>query len=132
MRDCLKNCDPLVFAAATVAAVGAATLSGAWFFQYVLDIKPCPLCLEQRYAYYLVIPLAALVAWGRSRGLGPRLALLGLCVVALAMIANAVLGGYHAGVEWGFWQGPTDCSGTPDFSSGGSMLSKLNNVRVVR
>ncbi len=55
MRDCLKNCDPLVLAAAAVAAIGAATLSGAWFFQYVLEIKPCPLCLEQRYAYYLVI-----------------------------------------------------------------------------
>jgi disulfide bond formation protein DsbB len=132
MRDCLKNCDPLVLAAAAVAAIGAATLSGAWFFQYVLEIKPCPLCLEQRYAYYLVIPLAALIAWSRTRGPNARLAILGLCIVALAMAANAVLGSYHSGVEWGFWQGPTDCSGAPNLSTGGSLLSKLNDVRVVR
>jgi disulfide bond formation protein DsbB len=132
MRDCLKNCDPLVLAAAAIAAIAAATLGGAWFFQYVLDIKPCPLCLEQRYAYYLIIPLAALIAWARPRGLSARLAMLGLGVIALAALANTVLGSYHAGVEWGFWPGPTDCSGTPDFSSGGSLLSKLNNVRVIR
>jgi disulfide bond formation protein DsbB len=132
MRECLKNCDPIVLAAATVAAIGAATLGGAWFFEYALGIKPCPLCLEQRYAYYLVIPLAALIAFGRTRGLGGGLAVAGLGVIVLAMLANAVLGGYHAGVEWGFWPGPTDCSGTPDFSSGGSLLNKLQNVRVVR
>ena len=32
-------------AAGTIAAVGAATLAGAWFFQYVLGIQPCPMCL---------------------------------------------------------------------------------------
>ncbi len=132
MRDCLKSCDPLVLAAAAIAAIGGATLGGAWFFQYVLDIRPCPLCLEQRYAYYLIIPLAVLIAWSRTRGLSARLAMLGLCVIALAALANTVLGGYHAGVEWGFWPGPTDCSGAPNLSTGGSLLSKLNDVRVVR
>src|SRR4051794_29612806 len=34
-------------AAATVAAIAAVTLAGAWFFQYVLGIQPCPMCLEQ-------------------------------------------------------------------------------------
>jgi disulfide bond formation protein DsbB len=48
----------------TLAAsiIAAATLAGAWFFQLVLDIRPCPLCLEQRYAYYLAVPLGALTA----------------------------------------------------------------------
>ena len=44
-------------AALAITAMSAATLAGAWFFQLVLDIRPCPLCLEQRYAYYLVVPL---------------------------------------------------------------------------
>ena len=43
--------DPAAVAALAIAAVAAATLAGAWFFQLVLDIRPCPLCLEQRYAY---------------------------------------------------------------------------------
>ena len=42
--------DPAAVAALAIAATAAATLAGAWFFQLVLDIRPCPLCLEQRYA----------------------------------------------------------------------------------
>src|SRR5262245_15249089 len=51
--------NPAGLAALAIAVIAAATLAGAWFFQLVLDIKPCPLCLEQRYAYYLALPLAA-------------------------------------------------------------------------
>src|SRR6201988_1301644 len=58
-------------AALAIAVIAAATLAGAWFFQLVLDIRPCPLCLEQRYAYYLALPLAALVPFFAARG-GPR------------------------------------------------------------
>ncbi len=43
--------DPAVLPALAIAAIAAATLAGAWFFELVLDIRPCPLCLEQRYAY---------------------------------------------------------------------------------
>jgi disulfide bond formation protein DsbB len=132
MRDCLKNGDPLTLAAAAVAAIYAATLGGAWFFQYVLDIKPCPLCLEQRYAYYLIVPLAALIALARWRGLITRqVAMAGLAIVVIAALANAVLGSYHAGVEWGWWPGPSDCAGAPNFGSG-SMLDRINSIRVVR
>ena len=42
---------PVASAAAAIAAVGAATILGAWIFQYGVGLKPCPLCLEQRYAY---------------------------------------------------------------------------------
>jgi len=63
--------NPAFAAALAVAVIAAATLAGAWFFQLVLDIKPCPLCLEQRYAYYLAVPLGFLVALAASRG-APR------------------------------------------------------------
>jgi disulfide bond formation protein DsbB len=125
--------DPVFVAAAGIAVLAAATVAGAWFFELVLDIRPCPLCLEQRYAYYLAIPLAALVAFGASRGLSRGLLGGGLAILALALLANAVLGGYHAGVEWGFWQGPTDCSGPiTDLGSPGSLLDGLNKVKVIR
>ena len=91
--------------------IAAATLAGAWFFQLVLDIRPCPLCLEQRYAYYLAVPLALLVAFAAARGAPRGVLLAGFAVLLLAALANAWLGGYHAGVEWKFWPGPTDCSG---------------------
>lgn len=124
--------DAVFIAAAGIAVIAAVTLAGAWFFELVLDIRPCPLCLEQRYAYYLAIPLAALIAFGASREVPRRLLGLGLLILALALLANAGLGAYHSGVEWGFWQGPTDCSGPITALGGGSLLDGLNKVKVIR
>jgi disulfide bond formation protein DsbB len=120
-------------AACAIAAIATATLAGAWFFQLVLDIRPCPLCLEQRYAYYLSIPLAVLVALAAGRGAPRGVLIAGLAILAVAALGNAVLGGYHAGVEWKFWQGPTDCSGpVVDFGKAGSLLQQLDTVKVIR
>ena len=127
------SADPALSAALAIAVIAAATLAGAWFFQLVLDIRPCPLCLEQRYAYYLAVPLGLLIAFAASRG-APRPALLaGLALLLLAALANAWLGAYHAGVEWKFWQGPTDCTGpVGNFGSAGSLLDRLDTVKVIR
>lgn len=125
--------NPAAVAALVIAVVAAATLAGAWFFQLVLDIRPCPLCLEQRYAYYLAVPLALLVAFAASKDAPRPVLLAGLALLALAALGNAWLGGYHAGVEWKFWQGPTDCSGPiVDLGSAGTLLSRLDTVKVIR
>ena len=127
------SADPAALAALAIAAVAAATLAGAWFFQLVLDIRPCPLCLEQRYAYYLAVPLGLAVAFAASRGAPRQVVLAGFAVLLLAALANAWLGGYHAGVEWQFWQGPTDCSGpVVDLGSAGTLLQRLDTEKVIR
>ena len=125
--------NPALLAAAAIGLIAAAALAGAWFFQLVLDIQPCPLCLEQRYPYYLAVVLAALLAfaaWKRA----PRAVLVaGLVLLALAALGNAGLGAYHSGVEWRFWPGPTDCSGpVGNLGSAGSLLSRLDTVKVIR
>src|SRR5580704_2632578 len=103
--------NPALTSSLAILGVAAATIAGAWFFQLVLEVLPCPMCLEQRYAYYAIVPLSALLALAAARG-GPRgLLLVGLALVLLAALANAAFGAYHAGVEWGFWKGPTDCTG---------------------
>jgi disulfide bond formation protein DsbB len=125
--------NPALVAALAITAIAAATLAGAWFFQLVLDIRPCPLCLEQRYAYYLALPLGAVVALASLRRAPRPLLLAGLAILGLAALGNAWLGGYHAGVEWGFWQGPTDCSGpVGNLGSAGNLLERLDTVRVIR
>ena len=54
-------------------------------------------------------------------------------MLLLAALANAWLGAYHAGVEWKFWQGPTDCSGpVVDLGSAGKLLERLDTVKVIR
>ena len=124
---------PALVAALGIAAVAAATLAGAWFFQLVLDIQPCPLCLEQRYAYYLAVPLALLVAISAAKDAPRALTVIGLVLLTAAALGNAGLGTYHAGVEWGLWQGPTDCTGTiGGLGSAGGLLDRLDSVKVIR
>src|SRR3977135_4201531 len=105
------DANPALTAALAIAVVAAATLAGAGFFQLVLDIRPCPLCLEQRYAYYLAIPLGALVALAAARDAPRTVLIAGLALLAAAALGNAWLGAYHAGVEWDFWQGATGSTG---------------------
>ena len=125
--------DPAAVAALAIAATAAATLAGAWFFELVLDIRPCPLCLEQRYAYYLAVPLGALTAFAAARHAPRHLLMTAFAILLIAALANAYLGGYHAGVEWKFWQGPTDCSGPIlDLGKAGNLLQQLDTVKVVR
>jgi disulfide bond formation protein DsbB len=127
------DANPVLAAALAVTVIAAATLAGAWFFQLVLDIRPCPLCLEQRYAYYLAVPLGALIAVAAARGAPRPVLYMGLAIVAAAALGNAWLGAYHAGVEWGFWQGPTDCTGpVGNLGSAGNLLERLDTVKVIR
>ena len=125
--------NPALAAALAITLIAAATLAGAWFFELVLDIRPCPLCLEQRYAYYLAVPLGALTAFAASRHAARQLLMAAFAILLAACLANAWLGGYHAGVEWKFWPGPTDCSGPlVDFGKAGNLLEQLDKVKVVR
>src|SRR5882724_9686122 len=111
----LARTRPIAAAAVLVAVGGIATILGAWFFQYGLGLKPCPLCYEQRYPYYFAIPIAA------------------LAMIALGMMWNAGLGVYHSGVEWKLWAGPRDCSGALEgLGSATDLLNQLERVSVVR
>ena len=124
--------SPVVTAALAILVIALATIAGAWFFQLVLDIQPCPMCLEQRYAYYAIIPLSALVAVSSRRGSPRGVLLLGLVLLWLIALANAAYGAYHAGVEWKFWPGPSSCTGNPTLNlGGGSLLDQLDKVKVV-
>ncbi len=125
--------NPALTAALAILVIAAVTLAGAWFFQLVLDIRPCPLCLEQRYAYYLAIPVAALTALAAAKDASRVVVVIGLAILALAALGNAGLGAYHAGVEWKFWQGPTDCTGEiGNLGSAGNLLERLDTVKVIR
>jgi disulfide bond formation protein DsbB len=129
----IARAQPAAAAAIAIAAIGLATMAGFFFFQYGLGYPPCPLCLEQRIAYYIAVPLAAMVLLGLSVGSSRKVLTLALLAIGVAMFYNAGLGLYHSGVEWHWWQGPQDCSGaTPDFSAGGSLIDQINKQRVVR
>src|SRR5882762_3781295 len=83
-----NSANPAQTAALGVVLVAAATLAGAWFFQLVLEILPCPLCLEQRYAYYLAVPLGVLVAIAAARDAPRALLVAGLVLLGAAALWN--------------------------------------------
>ena len=102
--------------------VGLATLAGAWFFEYVLKYQPCPLCLEERIPYHVVIPLSLLVAIAAFVGAPRKLVMVGFVAIIAAVLFNVVLSTYHAGIEWRWWAGPPDCTGpVTDFKAGGGL-----------
>jgi disulfide bond formation protein DsbB len=124
---------PLVAAAAAIAVGGAAAIVGAWIFQFGFGLKPCPLCLEQRYAYYFAIPLAVMVLLGDQVGAKRKVLIVALLAIAAGMLWNSGLGVYHAGIEWKWWPGPQECSGTlGDLRSGGPLVNQIQNMSVVR
>lgn len=103
--------------AVALAGLGsAATLAAAFAFQHLGGLAPCAICLWQRWPHAAAVGLAVLAfalassapKWARG------IALLG----ALAMVVNTGIALYHTGIERGWWQGPTSCSGgTEDIMS---------------
>lgn len=125
--------DQAVSAAAVIFAVGLATIGGFLFFEYVLGYPPCPLCLDQRMAFYVGVPLAALLWLGAGHGAARKVLLLGFLAIAALMLWNTGLAAFHAGVEWKLWQGPTDCSGPLNsLGSAGGLMQKLQSIKIVR
>ena len=133
IADRPHSADNTMAAAAFIAAIGLLTIGGFFFFQYVLGYPPCPLCLDQRKAFYVAVPLAALLILGTSYGASRKVLMLGFLAIALVMLWNAGLSTYHAGVEWKFWAGPTDCSGPVNsIGSTAPLLKSLQDIRIVR
>ena len=129
----LARNEPQLAAAAIVALVGLATIGGFFFFQYVVGLAPCPLCLEQREPYYFCVPLAALLLIGSNYGASSKVMIAGFAVITAFMLWDCGLAVYHAGVEWKWWQGPIDCSGPINkFGAASDIFRKLDNIVVVR
>ena len=95
-------------AALLIASVSFAALAAAWAFQ-LAGYEPCELCLKERVPYYAAIPSGLLAAYLADRM--PKAAALILAALSAAMLYDAGLSAYHAGVEWHFWPGPEACTG---------------------
>jgi disulfide bond formation protein DsbB len=115
-----------------VAVIAATTILGAYYFQYFMNLAPCPLCLEQRIPYYIGIVLALAVAFAAWRGAPQWLTGLGFAALAIVFLVGAGLGIYHAGIEWKFWAGPAECSGQLGQLGGGGLLEQIQATSVVR
>ncbi|GGG49908.1 disulfide bond formation protein B [Chelatococcus composti] len=119
--------------ALAVLLAAAVTIGGALVFEHGFGLRPCPLCLMQRNPYYVAMPVALVLALLPPRPALERASGIGLLLLAVVFLVSAGLGVYHAGVEWGWWLGPSDCAGTggPNPAMVGDFLQSLKSVRVV-
>ena len=107
-----------------------AMLASAHAFERLAYFLPCQLCLRQREVYWAAATMAVtgLALWNFRQN--RRFLVAFNVMLALVFLTGAVVAIYHSGVEWGWWEGPADCTvGAPTSSyEGGNLLDQLNAV----
>ena len=110
-----------------------AVILAALAFEHFGGYMPCPLCLQQRYAYYAGIPALFLALVLLSSGRAHAAA---ACCSPWSRWRSSpmpALGTYHAGAEWKFWPGPDTCGGSQAISTAaGGLFKDLATTRVIR
>ncbi|QJB69836.1 disulfide bond formation protein B [Parasphingorhabdus halotolerans] len=106
--------------------IPAALLGGALISQYVFGLYPCEMCMWQRWPHYIALGFAALAMALRNHELSKSI----VVAAALAVLVSGLIGGFHAGVEYGWWEGLTACATTVPAS--GDMLDSIMNAPLVR
>jgi disulfide bond formation protein DsbB len=101
--------------------VPALLLGGAYLSQYGFGLFPCELCWWQRYAHFAALALALVSTFAPPKRLWVALA-------AVAILVAGLLGAYHAGVEYKWWEGVTSCSST----AAGNSLEDILNAPLIR
>lgn len=87
-----------------VAAGGSAVLLlGAWGSQYIGGLTPCEMCIWQRWPHGAAVVIGA-VALALPWAILPLLG-------ALSAAITGAIGVFHTGVERGWWEGVTECTG---------------------
>ncbi len=107
--------------------IPAALLGGAYLGQYAFGLYPCEMCWWQRYPHFAALALA-LLAFAVQGGAARALVIL----AGLAILISGLIGGFHAGVEYGWWEGITSCSSTIQASGGGDFLDAIMKAPIVR
>lgn len=105
----------------------AALLVGAYISQYIGGLYPCEMCWWQRYPHFAAVGLA-LVAFAVGNA-GVRMVMVALAAMAIG--TSGVIAGFHAGVEYGWWEGLTACTATIS-GTGDDLLKSIMNAPLVR
>jgi disulfide bond formation protein DsbB len=101
--------------------VPALLLGGAYLSQYGFGLFPCEMCWWQRYPHFAAIALALISTFA-----APKRVWIGLA--GLAILISGLIGAYHAGVEYKWWEGLTTCSST----AGSASLEDILNAPLIR
>lgn len=103
--------------------VPALLLGGAYLSEYGFGLYPCEMCLWQRWPHFAALALALLSTVVEPKRLWVALA-------ALAVLVSGAIGGFHAGVEYGWWEGVTGCAAA--VGGGGDALENILAAPLIR
>jgi disulfide bond formation protein DsbB len=103
--------------------VPALLLAGAYLSEYGFGLYPCEMCWWQRYAHFAAVALAFLSYLAPPRKVWIALA-------GVAILASGLIGAFHAGVEYHWWEGFTTCTQTA--GSGSDPLAAILNAPLIR
>lgn len=95
--------------------------------QYLGGLYPCEMCHWQRWPHYAAIPVAALAFAPFGAGIQRLFVLLAAFLIAV----SGAIGVFHAGVEYGWWEGLTQCSVLSP-STGGDALAAIMATPLIR
>jgi disulfide bond formation protein DsbB len=101
--------------------IPAGLLAGAYGSQYIGGLHPCEMCWWQRYPHFAAVPIALVGFFVANPGMKRVL----VALAAFAILTSGLIGGYHAGVEYGWWEGLSKCSGVPSGSAADVMKQIL-------
>lgn len=104
----------------------AALLGGALISQYGFGLYPCEMCMWQRWPHLVAILLATAALAFRRISMAVPL----VVAAAIAILISGLIGGFHAGVEYDWWEGLTSCS--TNLPAGGDLLDSIMNAPLVR
>ncbi|MEA1072092.1 disulfide bond formation protein B [Sphingomonas sp. LY160] len=99
-------------------------LGGALLSQFVGGLYPCEMCHWQRWPHVAALVLATIAVFSPIQS--PRVRPLVL-LAALVVAVSGAIGVFHAGVEFGWWEGLTTCT-----TSGATSLEDIMSVPLVR
>lgn len=125
-----RESSALSQARAVAILLPTALLGGAIAFQYLGGLHPCEMCYWQRWPHLTAIFLAlGAIALRRRSGQSAVLTLL----AAVGIAISGGIGVFHAGVEYGWWQGLTACTaGLPTGGDGMSTIDAIMAAPLVR
>jgi disulfide bond formation protein DsbB len=104
----------------------AVLLATVWAMQLWGGYFPCEMCHWQRWPHYGALVVAALAILLRNGPASRPLTML----AALLILASGAIGAFHAGVEYGWWQGPTHCTST--ITPGKDLLKAILAAPLIR
>ncbi len=124
----MTQTSAILLAQRLAIAVPALLLGGAYISQYVFGLFPCEMCWWQRYPHFLALALGLLAAFTPQGQIGLKRGL--IVLAALAILGSGLIGAFHAGVEYDWWDGITGCA--THVATGGSALENIMNAPIVR